>query len=199
MVDQSLLSALEADEEYRIIEQALLETPRGRWFLTEHGRRSRRVDSTMLEDAVRHLQSSLREPPALLSVLRTDVERLQSYSASERENLQATSLASGEPATGNEGHFPTNMLAVAEDLHALVWSMRDQVPTEDLCEAIARQSARIYALSHAQAIESAHAAHVTVALDETQSRLASLLETILAEMQPHSAAPRRPAYLPSSR
>jgi hypothetical protein len=30
------------DTEYRAIEQALLETPRGRWFLAEHGRRARR-------------------------------------------------------------------------------------------------------------------------------------------------------------
>ena len=50
----------ETDDEYRAIEAALLESARGRWFLAEHGRRARRLDSALLEDAIGRLQTSLR-------------------------------------------------------------------------------------------------------------------------------------------
>lgn len=195
------MGALEADEEYRIIETALLDTPRGRWFLTEHGRRSRRVDASALDDAIHQLQSSLRNPPAVLSVIRSDVERLCTYISQERQALQLsgpTTPASMSPRSDTLQHQTANMLTAAEDLHALVWSIRDQLPTPDLCEAIARQSSRIYAMSHATAAESAHAAKFSVAMEETYTRLSALLETILAEMQP-SDPQRRTAYLPPSR
>jgi hypothetical protein len=204
MKDQSLLGAREADEEYRAIEAALLETPRGRWFLTEHGRRSRRVDTTVLDDVINRLQSSLREPPALLSVLRNDVERLRGFVADQREDiaraaaslLSQGSAAAGHPAdTSAQNAF--NMLTAAEDLHALVWSLRDQIPNPEFCEAIARQASRIYAMSHAQAVESARAAQFTAALDETYHRLSALLDTILIEMQGGERHERR-TYLPGS-
>lgn len=188
MKDNNLLSSLAADEEYRAIEGALLETPRGRWFLTEHGRRSRRVDAGALDDAINRLQASLREPPALLSVLRSDVERLRGFIAGQRQDLAenaATLLAGanvGHPVDV-AAHHSANMLTAAEDLHALVWSIRDQVPNPDFCEAIARQASRIYAMSHAQAVESARATQFTAALDETYMRLTALLETILFEMR----------------
>ena len=67
----------EPETEYRAIETALLETARGRWFLAEHGRRARRVDSAVLQDAIGRLQSSLRDPPALLGQLRNEVVSLQ--------------------------------------------------------------------------------------------------------------------------
>lgn len=200
MKDPGLLGALEADEEYRAIELALLETPRGRWFLTEHGRRSRRVDSSALDDVINRLQASLRDPPALLSVLRSDVERLRGFVADQRNDL-ATAAAGliSQSGTGHPlettAHHAINMLTAAEDLHALVWSLRDQIPNPEFCEAIARQASRIYAMSHAQAVESARAAQFTSTLDETHHRLSALLETILYEMQGNE---RRPAYLPNA-
>jgi hypothetical protein len=193
MTDHNLIGSLHADEEYRTIEAALLESPRGRWFLAEHGRRSRRVDAQVLDDVIARLQASLREPPALLSVLRSDVERLRGYVGDQRQEMAANvaGLLSqtphgqphGQPMEASAQHHAVNMLTAAEDLHALVWSLRDQVPNPDFCEAIARQASRIYAMSHAQAVESARATQFTAALDETYQRLSALLETILFEMK----------------
>lgn len=189
--------ASEADEEYRAIETALLETPRGRWFLAEFGRRSRRLDSRLLDEAIQQLHTSLRDPPALLSVLRSDVERLRGFIASQRKELAAGTSArvtSGNPA--GTVTAAANMLTAAEDLHALVWSMREQIPSADFCEAIARQASRIYAMSHAQASESERAHQFTAALDEAYDRLSALLETIAFEMQGNTQ--QRGGYLPGS-
>lgn len=200
MKDHGLLGALEAEQEYRAIETALLETPRGRWFLTEHGRRSRRVDSGALNDAISRLQASLRDPPAMLSVLRTDVERLRGFIAEQRNDLAVNAATlisqSGTGYPNDAGHHATNMLTAAEDLHALVWSIREQVPNPEFCEAIARQASRIYAMSHAQAVESARANQFTATLDETYHRLSIILDSILSEMR-ESEPTRRPASLPN--
>lgn len=196
MTDQTLIGSLQADEEYRAIEGALLESPRGRWFLAEHGRRSRRVDAQMLDEVIAKLQASLREPPALLSVLRADVERLRGFVADQRHDIAASAATllqqapNGHPLDAT-AHHAANMLTAAEDLHALVWSVRDQVPNADFCEAIARQASRIYAMSHAQAVESARALQFTAALDETYQRLSALLETILLEMKTGPGAGER--------
>ena len=69
--------AVDTETEYRAIEATLLETVRGRWFLAEHGRRARRLDSALLEDAIRRLQASLREPPALLGQLKGEIEAVR--------------------------------------------------------------------------------------------------------------------------
>src|SRR5690606_5240668 len=77
-------TSVDLEQEYRTIEAALLNTPRGRWFLAEHGRRARRLDSYMLEAAIEKLQKSIRQPPALLGQLRHEVEELRQFLSETR-------------------------------------------------------------------------------------------------------------------
>jgi hypothetical protein len=44
-------------EHYEALESAVMESPRGRWFLTEYARRNRAADTTMLLDALKRLES----------------------------------------------------------------------------------------------------------------------------------------------
>ena len=157
MSDNSLTSTSDDESEYRTIEAALLETPRGRWFLREHSRRSRSVDSNALDDVISHLRKTLKAPPALLSVLRSDVERLRGFIATQRHAIadQSSSQQNDSETTPVQAQDQAEtMLTATEDLHALVWSLRDRIPSAEYCEAIARQASRIYALSHTQALES---------------------------------------------
>lgn len=62
MAETQPTPAHDSEAEYRAIEQTLLGTARGRWFLAEHGRRARRLDMTLLEDAIGRLSSSLTQP-----------------------------------------------------------------------------------------------------------------------------------------
>jgi len=98
----------DAREEYRTIEAALLETARGRWFLTEHGRRARRLDSALLEDAIGKLQSSIRQPPALLGQLQMEVEGIRAQLMATRSELlqRATSVPKAAGAAGDAAGEP---------------------------------------------------------------------------------------------
>lgn len=174
------------ETEYRAIETALLESARGRWFLAEHGRRARRVDSAVLQDAIGRLQSSLRDPPALLGQLRNEVVSLQVLLNETRSALVAKPINGGGSngaAVGALTSGPDGILAAAEGIHELAWSLHAEEISVDTCEKIARQASSIYALSVRHAAESERVQQLTLALDGALARLDGLLETIGHEAQ----------------
>lgn len=184
----------DVEQEYRAIEATLLESTTGRWFLAEHGRRSRRLDSRMLEDAIGKLQSSLRQPPALLGQLQTEIGELRLFLAQTREELMnrrneapVTDKADGE--TGEAGAARQGaatataaILRAAEDMHELVWGLQAKEVDPIACEAIAKHASIIYAMSMQQARTSERIIALAAALDEAGGRLAAVLETIAHEL-----------------
>lgn len=189
----------DAESEYKAIEQTLIESPRGRWFLSEHGRRARRLDTLTLHDAVAKLQESLREPPALLGQLRNEIESLQSLLHETRDAIAKNQpkaavevpAAGSETATDASGGATSagHILSVAESIHALAWDLQSQDLNVDACEQIAKQASQMYALSHRHAVESERVRALTDALDSALLRLDGLLETVAHEAQFDSINP----------
>ncbi len=180
----------DVEQEYRAIEATLLESTTGRWFLAEHGRRSRRLDSRMLEDAIGKLQSSLRQPPALLGQLQTEIGELRLFLAQTREELmnrraEAPAAVAGETAeTKSAAATATSaILQAAEDMHALVWGLQAKEVDPVACEAIAKHASIIYAMSMQQAKTSERIIALASALDQAGGRLAAVLETIAHELE----------------
>jgi len=190
-------SAVDPEEEYKAIERTLLESPRGRWFLSEHGRRARRLDSLTLHEAINKLQHSLREPPALLGQLRNEIESLQDLLRETRGALtarqtttQATTAQAAAPIADGAGDAATptpasatHILSVAEAIHELAWDLQAQDVNVNACVKIARQASQMYALSHRHAVESERVRGLTEALDGALLRLDGLLETVALETQ----------------
>ena len=176
------------DQEYRAIEAALLETARGRWFLAEHSRRSRRLESMQLEGALDLLKSSLRDPPALLGRLRTELDTINDMLQATRSELLAREARAasmpGEPADATARTPVAGLLKAAEDLHELVWSLQAKEIDTEVCDQIGRQTAAIFALSARQAQESHRVVKLAAALDAVALRVAGALETIQYEAAP---------------
>lgn len=194
MQQTNAAAEFDAEAEYRAIERALLESARGRWFLAEHGRRTRRLDSTLLEDALGRLKNSLREPPALLGRLKVEIAEIAAAAAHIREAVLAkeASLASDVPAAG----VPGRILAAVEEIHEIAWDLQGREIDPQGCEAIARHAAGIYALSQVQAETSRRAVATATSLDELARRIAALMETVEHEL--HVDGADTPAPLPSS-
>lgn len=188
-------AAAETDTEYRAIEQTLLGTARGRWFLAEHGRRARRLDSTMLEEAMARLSTSMQEPPPVLALMRAQLEQLSASIAGAKEELLAKRAANA-PAEGSdgaataaasptfaEGMSPTaRMLRMAEDIHELTWTLQAEELSPKSCEAIARHASMLYAVSRQQAMESERALQFAKALDDAANRMSVLLDALMHEI-----------------
>lgn len=171
---------LDVEQEYRAIEAALLNNPRGRWFLAEHGRRARRLDSLILEEAIERLQNSIRQPPALLGQLQNEIEELGQFLRETRTELMSkpaklSDAPQDAPADG--------ILRAAEDLHELAWTLQSNDINADACEKIARQASAIYALSVRQALESERTQKLAIALDAACARLNAVMETITHELE----------------
>lgn len=180
--------AFDSETEYRAIESALIESARGRWFLSEHGRRARRLDSALLEEAIGRLQSSIRQPPALLGQLKSEVDELTAFIRTTRAALlskpmppAASRLATAAPVQA-EPTAALGILKAAEDMHEAAWSLQARDVDPDGCEAIARSAAIIYALSQQQAVESRRAIDLAAALDTAIARLGALRDTIDHEL-----------------
>jgi len=192
----------DAELEYRAIEQTLLETARGRWFLAEHGRRARRLDMSLLEDAIGRLSSSMKQPPAVLGMMRLELEKLSSFVAETRFELTARKLpkpaadAAGGEANAlaqSEASSPVmRMLQMAESIHELTWTLHEDELDPKSCEAIARNASMLYAVSRQQAMESERALRFADALDDTTNRLSILLDTLLHELQSYEDTPAAP-------
>ncbi len=165
------------ETEYRSIEAALLESARGRWFLAEHGRRARRLDSAMLEDALGKLQSSLRQPPALLGQLQTEVSDLK------RELQAARARVTSKPTSQADEPAPAHILKSAEALHQLAWSLQADPIDGAACEKIAAHAAEIYANSAKQSAQSKRATDVAFSLDGAIGRIDALLQTLSHEAE----------------
>jgi hypothetical protein len=191
MPKSSTRASFDTEQEYRAIEATLLETARGRWFLTEHSRRARRLDNAVLEDAITRLQGSLLQPPPMLEKLRRDVEDLAKALTDARTKLNqppaaragngATARTEGSPSTATATPVQ-EILKAAETMHELAWSLQANDADARACEGIARQASQIYALSRRQALESERVVELSRALDGIGARITAILETISTEL-----------------
>ncbi len=190
MPSAQIAPTLDTEQEYAAIEAALIETARGRWFLAEHSRRSRRLETVQLEGALDLLKSSLRDPPALLGRLKSELDTINGMLQATRTELVAREKAAPKASAvaGESAPSPVaGLLKAAEDLHEMVWTLQAKDIDPELCEQIGRQTASIFALSARQAQESQRVMKLAAALDAVAGRVAGALETIA-----HEAAPTAP-------
>jgi hypothetical protein len=129
---------------------------------------------------VQRLNTSLRQPPALLGALQREIEQLRLVLAEAGKTM----LAKPAPSPGGDAQLatPQAIIKASEELHELAWSLQANDVNPEGCESIARNASRIYALSQAQAVEGARARQFSDALDQAAKRLSALLETIGHEM-----------------
>ncbi|MEQ1718807.1 MAG: hypothetical protein ABL907_22940, partial [Hyphomicrobium sp.] len=150
-------------------------------FLAEHGRRARRLDSALLEDAIGRLQTSLRQPPALLDQLQGELIELKAHINVMREELLARPQGASAKSEAASGTAPRTMLKAAEDLHEIAWSLQANPFDPKGCEEIARNAARLYTLSQDQAAHSERTLGITASLETAMQRVDAVLETIAHE------------------
>jgi uncharacterized coiled-coil protein SlyX len=204
MPEINAIVAKDTEQEYRAIEQTLLGTARGRWFLAEHGRRSRRLDTVLLEDAIGRLSSSLTQPPPVLATLRSELEELSAFIGATKSRMVAKSTTKQTPparvAGQDEGEASalasgigivapvTRMLRMAEDIHELTWTLQSEELSPDSCEAIARHASMLYAMSRQQAMESERVLEFAKALDDAANRMSVLLDMLVHELNTYQEA-----------
>ncbi|MGI9414298.1 MAG: hypothetical protein ACR2PM_11550 [Hyphomicrobiales bacterium] len=150
-----------SEADYDAIEEAVLETSRGRWFLTEYARRNRNADTTLLLDAIGKLERSIDTQTSSAAAgsfdqIRFDiVEMAAAIAQTKRE------IASIKPEGEDQGHVSVateeldaivgstetatqEILGAAERIQELAWGMREDGVRDDLCEQLDKLVTGIY-------------------------------------------------------
>lgn len=196
MSQAPVTTAEDSEGEYRSIETALLATARGRWFLAEHGRRARRVDNALLQDAMSRLSASLREPTAVaerlksqLNLVREAIKEITAAVASPRGTL-ATPVVKSDAARPS---IAQSILKASEHVHELAWTLQGREGRDfdqRALEQIARQVVAIYALARQQAADTEYRQDLLGKLAIAEERIAALIETIEHEVNSGQGVPK---------
>lgn len=140
---RSLTPLSQAD--YVAIEAAVMETARGRWFMVEYTKRNRQADTLQLLGAIQRIEqvvglgvqetsreANLIEAAALISDLRTDLERISGKAEARSSGLAAQI----EKAAGS-------VLAATEGIQEVAWALRETGADTEACDALDHRAADI--------------------------------------------------------
>jgi len=141
MSDARSLSPLSAAD-YDAIAAAVMETGRGRWFLTEYARRNRQADTEMVLGAIARLERlctvsvldaapSLTETARTIAELRGDLDRHGAGSRGERLSSRIQETAAG-------------ILEAAEAIQEIAWTLRESGSAPELCDRLDRRATEIF-------------------------------------------------------
>jgi chemotaxis regulatin CheY-phosphate phosphatase CheZ len=136
--------------DYDSIAVAVMETARGRWFLAEYARRNRHAETEPLLAALARIEAAIGEQRSTLSSDRLRFDLVEMAQAIARTKAE---IAAIKPDIKHHGKFgeasealtsiiqdtetaTSNILASAEQLQELVWTLRGQAFEPRVCRAI---------------------------------------------------------------
>jgi chemotaxis regulatin CheY-phosphate phosphatase CheZ len=147
-----------SDADYELIAAAVLETARGRWFLTEYARRNRNSDTRTVLDAIEKLERMLSERADGPEPERVRVDLVEMMDAITRTKNE---IASIRPAPDAGNHFDqasseldaivgttekatSDILAAAERVQEIAWTLREQGVDASVCDLLDANAAEVY-------------------------------------------------------
>lgn len=137
-----------SETDYDAIALAVMETSRGRWFMSEFARRNRHADTSQLLTAIGRIERAVgaasaepltapdpvwREAAALIADLRIDLERISGRTENASSGLaQRIELASSQ------------ILGATEMIQEASWRLREAGGSDELCDLIDRRTTEIF-------------------------------------------------------
>src|SRR5262245_6508935 len=149
-----------SEADYEAIEDAVMETMRGRWFLAEYARRNRHADTTMLLTALERIEAAMREQraraPQQVDQIRFDLVEMAKAIARTK-----TEIAAIKPDAEHHGKFgeaseeldsivqatelaTSDILAAAEQIQEIAWTLREQGFDAEVCDVLDTKATEVY-------------------------------------------------------
>ncbi len=188
---------------YEQIEAAVMETSRGRWFLSEYARRNRHAETVVILDAIEKLQHNMestrgtgssRNSALPFDRLQIDiVEMARAIARTEREiraiqpyGLAGTQFFSAsdelDAVVGTTEQATSSILSAAERVQEYAWTMREHDGNEADCDMLDACATEIYTACGFQDLTAQRIRKVVETLRFLDMRLKAILETVgLAE------------------
>lgn len=179
------------EADYEAIEAALLQSARGRWFLSEYSSRNRSADTRMLLDAISRLESTMlsgSQPASTESHLRHDLIEMSEAIAQTRKEI-----ASMRPADQDDSKFSSAteeldaivestekatsaILEAAEDVQETAWLLREQGVDETSCDKLDARATDIYTACSFQDLTGQRTSKVVQVLSYLEKRVYAMID-----------------------
>lgn len=158
------------DRDYNAMQAALSETERGRWFLSEHERRHRGLDTQVLLEAIGRIESALAGRPVVGGAPERSGEDLPGIA------LMVTRIADALTDSG-KGAPPESLprlsdiatsevLDATERIQEAAWTLRERGTDPSICDLLDQRATEIYA---ACAVQDGLARRVAAAIELVRS------------------------------
>lgn len=191
-------SATDADmspEDYEAIRSAVMETARGRWFLSEFARRNRAADTEMLLGVLSRIENRIETQESGLDLGRLQVDLLDMSSAIARTKAEIAAMA-----VDGEGHGPltdtamelhaivsttekatSEILAAAEKVQEIAWTLREAGGDAAICDELEAQATELYTGCSFQDLTGQRIQKVVTTLEYLEKRIDAMVEIWGAE------------------
>lgn len=140
MSDARSLSPLSAAD-YDAISAAVMETARGRWFLSEYARRNRQTDTETVLSAIARLERLCTVPVALPD-LGPEFSETARTIAELRDDLDRGGASARLSARIQE--TTASIIDAAESIQEIAWALREAGAEPELCDRLDRRATEIY-------------------------------------------------------
>lgn len=188
MSESRVLTPLESSE-YEMIEAAVTESARGRWFLSEYARRNRGADTELLLQAIGRLENAVVGEREAGDVVRLRGDLMEMANAISKTKLEIAAISNPDNDrsrlfTASEAldaivrateHATSDILGAAEEIQEVAWTLRENGTESEFCDALDRHATRIYTACSFQDITAQRTSRVVHTLRYLEKRIASMI------------------------
>jgi hypothetical protein len=182
------------EQEYEAIEAAVMETARGRWFLSEFGRRNRHADTGVLLDAIGRLESAVVGDRGAGGVERirfdlAEMARAIARTKSEIAAIQAPGQGRGQDSSHLSGasealdgivrtteRATSDILGAAEHVQEVAWTLREAGASHASCDELDRRATEIYTACSFQDLTAQRTTRIVNTLRYLETRIVAMME-----------------------
>jgi hypothetical protein len=184
-----------SEADYDAICAAVMETVRGRWFLTEYSRRNRHADTELVLGAINRIETTLRgdRTPQSIGRFRDDLMEMARTIARTKSEVAAI-RPQGESNGSLNGvtedldfivqateQATSSILAAAEQIQETAWAMREQGNDSRLVDELDARAVDIYAAVSLQDVAGQRTKKVVHAMRDLEGRINDMIEAWGAE------------------
>ncbi|MDH3579086.1 MAG: hypothetical protein OEM91_00480 [Hyphomicrobiales bacterium] len=176
--------------DYKAIEEALLDSAQGRWFLSEYSRQNRTADTQMLLDAITKLEAVVMRPggnddnddrirSGLIEMSESIAQTRQEIAAitsSEDDSRLVTATEELDAIVEATEKATSSILEAAEDVQETAWVLRENGIEEETCDRLDQRATDIYTACSFQDITGQRTSKVVDILRYLENRVNSMID-----------------------
>ena len=174
---------------FEMIEAAVAETSRGRWFLAEYARRNRNADTEMLLGAIGKLENAVagERAPEGFGRLRGDLMEMANAIARTKAEMAAISAPNQDQSrlgVASEAldaivrateRATSDILGAAEEVQEAAWTLRESGADGAVCDELDRRATQIYTACSFQDLTAQRTGRIVHTLRYLEERLIAMI------------------------